>query len=129
MLRPCFLVIDRELPAGLSTRKLVIETAKLNVITAYSGAEALEALEKFPRVDGIVLDTGMRDIAATDLVRQLRAMQPHIRVVAVGRHACDGADFHMGSFDPHKLLALLQSLEPEKSAVIQEHDEQLAEEA
>ena len=29
MLRPCFLVLDREFPGSLSTRKLVIETAKL----------------------------------------------------------------------------------------------------
>ena len=48
MVRPCFLVIDREYASSISTRKLVIETAKLNVITAYSGAEAIETLKRFP---------------------------------------------------------------------------------
>ena len=42
MIRPCFLVVDREFPGSVSTRKLVIETAKFNVLTAYSGREALE---------------------------------------------------------------------------------------
>lgn len=37
MIRPCFLVIDREFPGSISTRKLVLETAKFNVLTAYSG--------------------------------------------------------------------------------------------
>jgi hypothetical protein len=32
--RPCFLVVDREYPGSISTRKLVIETGKFNVITA-----------------------------------------------------------------------------------------------
>jgi hypothetical protein len=32
--RPCFLVVDQEYPGSISTRKLVIETGKFNVITA-----------------------------------------------------------------------------------------------
>lgn len=39
---PYFLVIDREVGGSISTRKLVIETAKLNVITAYSAAESMK---------------------------------------------------------------------------------------
>ena len=42
MIRPCYLVVDREFSANISTRKLIIETAKFNVITAYSGVEALD---------------------------------------------------------------------------------------
>ncbi len=34
MVRPCFLAVDREYALSLSARKLIIETAKLNVITA-----------------------------------------------------------------------------------------------
>ena len=40
--RPCFIVVDPEHSDSISTRKLVIESAKLNVITAYSAAEALD---------------------------------------------------------------------------------------
>jgi response regulator RpfG family c-di-GMP phosphodiesterase len=71
MIRPCFLVVDQEHSGSISTRKLVIETAKFNVITAYSGAEALETLNKFPGVDAVVLDAGVRDIPCTALVKQI----------------------------------------------------------
>ena len=50
VIRPCFLVIDHEFPDSISTRKLVLETAKYNVITAYSGNEAVETLKLFPNV-------------------------------------------------------------------------------
>ena len=39
--------MDAEFPGSISSRKLVIETAKFNVITAYSGTEAIETLERF----------------------------------------------------------------------------------
>src|SRR5580693_3560560 len=65
MNRPCFLVIDREFPGSISTRKLVIETAKFNVLTAYSGKEALEIFKKFPAVGGVVLDGGLDDISCS----------------------------------------------------------------
>ena len=67
MTRPCFLVVDREYASNISTRKLVIETAKLNVITAYSGAEAVETFKRFPNIDGIVIDEDVRDIPFKDL--------------------------------------------------------------
>ena len=41
MIRPCFLIVDQEYAGSISTRKLVIETAKLNVLTAYSPARSL----------------------------------------------------------------------------------------
>ena len=50
MLRPCYLVIDRETSNGISTRRLVIETeAKFNVITAYSSHEAIHDTLKSSR--------------------------------------------------------------------------------
>ena len=48
MTRPCFLVVDREFAGSISSRKLLIETAKFNVITAYSGSEAIELFDRFP---------------------------------------------------------------------------------
>ena len=59
MNRPCFLVIDREFPGSISTRKLMIETAKFNVLTAYSGKEALEVFTRFPAVSGVVLTSSV----------------------------------------------------------------------
>jgi DNA-binding NtrC family response regulator len=126
MIRPCFLVIDREFPGSISTRKLVIETAKFNVLTAYSGREALEVFKRFPAVDGVVLDGGIDDISAEELTEELKAMQPKIPVVVIafpGFDGCPRADFHLESFSPAKLLEILRGLKPKESALIEKHDE------
>jgi CheY-like chemotaxis protein len=52
-------VVDHEFPDSISTRKLVLETAKYNVSTAYSGREAVETLKLFPNVSGIVMNEGL----------------------------------------------------------------------
>ena len=75
MIRPCFLVIDKEYPGSISTRKLVIETALLNLITAYSVEEAIGMLARFPAVDGIVLETEVKGITCRELIRRLRAVR------------------------------------------------------
>jgi CheY-like chemotaxis protein len=81
MLRPCFLVVDRETSTGISTRKLIIETAKFNVITAYSSQEAIEILRKFPALDGVVTDSGMTDMPCHDLVVALRGGRLHVGIL------------------------------------------------
>ncbi len=129
MLRPCFLVIDREYSGSISTRKLVIETAKFNVITAYSGAEALETLKKFPRVDGIVLDVSLADVTCGDLIQQLKRLQPQVAIVAVAKHGSDGADHSVESFDPKSLLDLVEKLHPKEAALILEQEEALSRQA
>jgi CheY-like chemotaxis protein len=127
-LRPCFLVIDREYAGSISTRKLVIETAKLNVITSYSGAESLAMLDKFPNVDGIVMDGGIEDIPCTELALQIKRKFPSVPIVVVaapGFSGCAYADFQLETFDPAKLLELLKSLTPQASADVQEHTDEL----
>jgi CheY-like chemotaxis protein len=128
MVRPCFLVIDREYSGSISTRKLVIETAKFNVITAYSALEALDTFQTFPRLNGIVLDAGIRDMACCDLVarlKQIDAKLPIVVISAPGTHECSQADYQLESFEPAKLLALLQSLVPAETAAIEKRNEQL----
>ncbi len=129
MLRPCFLVIDREYSSSISTRKLVIETAKLNVITAYSSAEAIETLAKFPAVDGVVMDANLKDMPCSELCRKLRQIHPKLTIIAisgVGRHACDGADYLLESFAPAALLELIKSLDPASAKAIEAHNEELS---
>jgi CheY-like chemotaxis protein len=128
MIRPCFLVVDQEHAGSISTRKLVIETAKFNVITAYSGEEALETLAKFPAVDGVVLDAGVKDVSCADLVKRIKTSRPNLPVIMAGTLGygyCDGADHYLETFDPGKLLKLLQHLQPEKTAQILRIDEKL----
>ena len=128
MVRPCFLVIDREYSGSISTRKLVIETAKFNVVTAYSAAEAVDTLHAFPYLNGIVLDAGIRDMSCCDLIAKLKLIAPNLPIVVIsapGTHECPQADHMLESFEPAKLLVLLQSLVPAQTAAIEKHNEHL----
>jgi CheY-like chemotaxis protein len=128
MVRPCYLVIDQEFSGSISTRKLVIETAKFNVITAYSGPEALDTLRKFPAVDGIVLDAGIPGMTCEDLVARLKEISNSIPVVVVGSprfQSCEGADHFVTSFQPVPLLELLQSLQPGPTVAVEERNVEL----
>ena len=128
MLRPCFLVVDRESSSAISTRKLIIETAKFNVITAYSSQEAIETLRKYPAIDGVVADSGLPDMSCEALVEALKALQPKITVIVVCTprgSACETADYILQSFDPRKLLALLEQLHPKATAEIEKINEAL----
>src|ERR1700738_2094835 len=129
MMRPCFLVIDREFPGSISTRKLVIETAKFNVLTAYSGKEALEVFTRFPAVSGIVLEGGLDDVPSSDVAREVKQLQPKMPIIVIatpGFSGCPEADFQIESFDPAKLLETLRSLKPEASAAIEKRNEDLS---
>jgi DNA-binding NtrC family response regulator len=128
MVRPCFLIIDREFPGSISTRKLVIETAKFNVITTYSAREALETLSMFPAIHGVILDSDVAGMSCEELVRGLKAIKPKIPVVAIcgpGDHPCSMADYELESFDPRKLLELLRTLLPKETDVIEKQEEKL----
>src|SRR5690349_2301472 len=48
MRRPTLIVAEPEPGQALSTRKLVLETAKFNVLTAHSTDEALDVFQSFP---------------------------------------------------------------------------------
>jgi CheY-like chemotaxis protein len=128
MIRPCFLVIDREFPASISTRKLVIETAKLNVITVYSGREALETFKRFPAVSGVVLDGGLDDLSCADLARHIKLVDPTMPIIVIaapGFTECPDADYQLESFDPGKLLETLKGIKPKESAEIERHNEHI----
>jgi DNA-binding NtrC family response regulator len=129
IVRPCFLVIDREHAGAISTRKLVIETAKFNVLTSYSSTEAIATLKKFSAVDGVVVDALMDDMHCTDLVGELRKVKPDIPIIAIcppGAAACEGVTEQLESFDPRRLLAILEKLVPDQTDAIEKHEEDLA---
>jgi CheY-like chemotaxis protein len=131
MIRPCFLVIDREFPGSISTRKLVIETAKFNVLTAYSGREALEVFTRFPAVSGVVLDGGLEDISCIEVAREIKRLQPNLPIIVIaapGFTGCPEADYLLESFDPAKLLEILRGIKPEAAAEIERRNEALSRE-
>jgi len=118
MIRPCFLVIDKQYPGSISARKLVIETALLNVITAYSAEEAIATLTRFPAVDGIVLDTEVKGMTCRDLIGRLRSVRGTLPVITVspsGHDPCGAEDFHVSSYDPQDLLEQLNHICPKET--------------
>ncbi len=128
-LRPCFLIIDNEFAGSISTRKLVIETAKYNVITAYSYAEAILTLERFPRVHATVL-TADRAGHADAFLQHVRKAYPEIKRVVTGETlSSDLADRHVESYSPERLLQTLRELFPQSSTVLVEHEVKLEQEA
>jgi DNA-binding response OmpR family regulator len=128
MTRPCLLVIDREHSGTISTRKLVIESAKFNVITAYSGSEAIETFDRFPAVDGVILNAAISDISCPQLISTLRQRAPRLSIVAIqgpGGPECPGANHYLGSFEPVELLELLRRLFPRATEAIKQQDDAL----
>jgi response regulator RpfG family c-di-GMP phosphodiesterase len=81
MTRPCFIVIDHEFPDSISTRKLVLETAKYNVITAYTGREAVETLRLFSNVSGVVMNEAVTGMDCDSLVEELRAIREDMLLI------------------------------------------------
>jgi DNA-binding response OmpR family regulator len=131
MFRPCFLVIDQEFPGSISTRKLVLETAKYNVLTAYSAREALPLLERFPNVEGVVLNASGHEEDCVDLIAKFRKIAPGVRIILTsGRDVvdCGPVDLHLDNYDPRKLLAGLASLFPEENARLVQRDDELEDE-
>jgi len=128
MPRPCFLVVDQEHASSLSTRKLVLETAKYNVITAYSAKEAVEILKRFPAVDGAIVDSTVDDIPCDELAKILKSVQPNLRVIAIcppGRGHCETADHVVSSFQPAPLLEMMKKIYPEQTTAIDEREKNL----
>ncbi len=128
MVRPCFLILDPEHAASISSRKLVIETAKFNVITAYSSAELLEALDVFPRVHGVVLNANARDQPFETTARRVKERYPATPVIAVGPPdgtPCDAVDHMVNNFEPQRLLDVLRTIEPASSSAIARHEQEL----
>lgn len=121
--RPCFLVVDREFAGSISTRKLVIETAKFNVITAYSCDEAVATLERFPNVHGVVI-TADRTGEAEQFLQFVRTRYPEVKRILTGE-APDGdglADRRIESFSPDKLLQALRDLFPQPWAALMRNE-------
>jgi CheY-like chemotaxis protein len=129
-MRPCFLVVDNEYPGTISTRKLVLESAKLNVLTAFTAEEAIRTIQRFPNIDGIVLDTQLKSGACAELIEQLRSAQTNLPIITVspsGHDPCGGEQYHVSNFDPKQLLEAVQKIAPKRmSYVVQRENDILS---
>jgi len=108
-----FLVIEVEQPEGISTRKLVLETAKHNVITAYDGNEGLRLLERFPAVDAVVVHSRIQPMGCRELAETVKLKRPELPVVIVApdqSYDCTKVDKVISSHSPQDLLNTLEDL-------------------
>ena len=103
-------MIEVEQPEGVSTRKLVLETARHNVITAYTTDAGLRLLRRFPNVDVVVVHTELDDYSFEGTVRELKNIRDDVPVIGISPGSdrnSGGADYMLSSHDPHALLQLL----------------------
>ena len=109
------LMMEEEQPEGLSARKLVVETVKHNVLTAYSLEDGLDLLHRFPNVDMIMVHARLlaRD---PDLLSEVRTMCPDKPIILATPFASESrpdVDFVVDSHRPQDLVNLLSDAEPQ----------------
>ena len=108
--RLAFLVIESERTDGLSTRKLLLESAKHNVITAYSGKEGVEMYKRFPNVDAVCIEEELPDLKSANVAENIRKIHPQVRIIGLSPRMaalCKWADKTIDSHDPNALLEVL----------------------
>jgi DNA-binding response OmpR family regulator len=112
MVRPTLLVAETEPVSALSVRKLVLETAKFNVLTAHSQQEALEIFDKAPElVSALAVVIDLK--GAESLVAQCKRRRPGTPVICISPNEAKrlkGADHHVSSHHPESLIDLCREL-------------------
>lgn len=111
-------MIEVEQLEGISTRKLVLETARHNVITAYTKDAGAELLRRFPNVDVAVVHTELDDASFKDTVSELKRIRATLPVIGISprRDVDKDGDYLIRSHDPQALLNLLaEKFEASKS--------------
>ena len=110
IVRLVVLMVEVEQPEGISSRKLILETARHNVLTAYSGDDAVILLQRFPNVDLAIIHSELEDEAFESTVRRLKEVRPSLYIVAISPVDFDkleGVDAVLPSYDPQELLEFL----------------------
>jgi hypothetical protein len=112
MPRPTILVAEPEPNEALSVRKLVLETAKYNVLTAHQTHEAIDIFQLFPNINVAVLVMN-GEIDCELIARSIKDVTDKIVVVALsGRigDKCNRADHLLSSHEPEQLVKLMRFL-------------------
>lgn len=110
--RPTLVIAEPEPTEALSVRKLVLETAKFNVLTAHSTREAIDIFQSFPNVSAIIV---LEDatIDCKRVIATVKDATPTIPVIVLSPRdgfKCAGADHHISSYEPEQLLSTVRKL-------------------
>jgi CheY-like chemotaxis protein len=111
MPRPAILIAEPEPADALSTRKLVMETGKFNVLTAHSSKEAIEIEQQSPAIVAMVAVAGL--LGVEPAIKTVKGHRPGLPVILLSPNQTerfDGVDHHVSSHDPEALLNLCREL-------------------
>ena len=86
MTPPSVLLVDDEAPF-VETMTKRLKKRDLEVITAFSGKEALETLAEHHNVDVVILDVKMPGMDGIETLKKIKAAYPLIEVVMLTAHA------------------------------------------
>jgi len=86
MTPPLVMLVDDEAPF-VETMAKRLEKRDLNVISAFSGQEALEILDYQQNVDVVILDVKMPGMDGIETLKQMKSAYPLIEVVMLTAHA------------------------------------------
>jgi len=106
------LVAEPEPKQALSVRKLVLQAAKFNVLTAHSTREAEDIFQRFPKISGAIL-VGECEVDCEKVASVIKNAMHKIPVIylhgSVGGR-CSWADHDLSSNEPEALLEMVRSL-------------------
>jgi CheY-like chemotaxis protein len=110
--RPAFIVAEPEPEQALSSRKLLLETFKFNVITAHSVTETLELVRLFPNADALIVHCGLPNFDSGDAIQEVKEMAPELPIIALTptERDLEWADYVVQSHSPQELLTLVQKV-------------------
>lgn len=103
-------MIETEQPEGLSSRKLVVETERHNVITAYNCKDGIDLLHRFPNIDAVLVHEGLLE-NEPDLLKRVKETAPHVPIILaspLGDTQHPDAKFVIDSHRPQDVLELFE---------------------
>ena len=80
------LTVDDE-PGVLALVRRCLDDARITLIEASSGKEALEKMTKGPALDLLITDLRMPEMEGDELARQVRMQEPDLKVLYLTSHA------------------------------------------
>jgi chemotaxis response regulator CheB len=103
------LIVEVEQPEGLSSRKLIVESMKHNVVTAFSGAEAMELLTRV-RPDIVLLHSNLRSPTCEELLQMIRERHADmpLAVMSPSNSRCSTEDYLVSSLEPAQLVGFFK---------------------
>lgn len=86
MLKPMVMLVDDEVPF-VETMTKRLKKRELKIISAHSGLEALEKLDKNRNTDVIILDVKMPGIDGLETLERIKKEYPLLEVIMLTGHA------------------------------------------